>query len=64
MNIVFIEDHKGFWEASVLIRCQKTKGKHPGDNWDVIESALKQAGYEVTGLKFSTPDFMSPIEKQ
>ena len=62
-NVVFLEDKAGYWEASVQIRRKKVDGKHPADNMSAIEKALKDVGYEVTSLRFSTPDFMTPIEK-
>lgn len=61
-TVEFIEDRIGYFTAEVGIRRKKSDHKHPADDFDAIQAALQKIGYEVTGLKFSTPDFMSPIE--
>lgn len=61
-TVEFIDDHIGYFTADVGIRRKKSDHKHPADDFDVIADALKRIGYEITGMKFSTPDFMSPIE--
>lgn len=61
-NITYLGDYQGDYTATIKIKRAKKEGKHPADNFDAICKALKDIGYEVTSMGFSTPNFMKAIE--